>query len=152
MPIIGKYRRIELLEELEEIIEKLRRDSENGIPIIVEGEKDAKSLRILGIMGEIIPLKSIKGLRKKLEARGVKSVILLFDLDREGERIMKLVKRGLEGAVSEINTRYWLKLRAFKGLGFTQIEHLHLVPEKVQAFSPSSLYRGERAPSRRRRG
>ncbi|MEM2188546.1 MAG: hypothetical protein QXG35_04350, partial [Nitrososphaerota archaeon] len=104
MPVIGKYRRIELSEEFEEIVEKLRRDSENGIPIIVEGERDAESLRILGITGEIIPVKSVRGLRRRLEARGIKSVILLFDLDREGERIMRLVKRALEGAVGEINT------------------------------------------------
>lgn len=151
MPVIGKYRRIELSEEFEEIVEKLRRDSENGIPIIVEGERDAESLRILGITGEIIPVKSVRGLRRRLEARGIKSVILLFDLDREGERIMRLVKRALEGAVGEINTRYWFRLKAFKSLGFTQIEHLHLIPGKIQA-PPLSPSRGGRAPSRRKRG
>ena len=150
MLIIGKYRRIELLEEFEELVEKLRRDSENGVPIIVEGERDARSLRILGIMGEIIPVKSIKGLRRKLETRNVRSVILLFDLDQEGERLMRLVKRSLEGVVSEINTRYWLRLKTFKRLGFTQVEHLHLVPQRIQAPFPAS-YRGEEAPSRRRR-
>ena len=73
MLIIGKYGRIELLKEFEELVEKLRRDSEDGVPIIVEGERDARSLRILGIMGEIIPVKSIRGLggglrRETLEA------------------------------------------------------------------------------------
>ncbi|MCF3653787.1 MAG: toprim domain-containing protein [Aigarchaeota archaeon] len=147
MLIIGKYRRIELLEEFEELVENLRRDSEDGVPIIVEGERDVRSLRILGIMGEIIPVKSIRGLRRRLEAKDVKSVILLFDLDQEGEKLMRLVKRSLEGVVGEINTRYWLRLKTFKKLGFTQVEHLHLVPEKIRAPS-----RGEEAPSRRRRG
>jgi 5S rRNA maturation endonuclease (ribonuclease M5) len=133
LPIIGKYRRIKLLEEFEEVVEKLRRDSEDGIPIIVEGERDARSLRILGIMGEIIPVKSIKGLRRRFETRGVKSVILLFDLDQEGERMMKLVKKSLEGTVSEINTRYWLRLKAFKKLGFTQVEQLSRVREMLEA-------------------
>jgi 5S rRNA maturation endonuclease (ribonuclease M5) len=148
--IIGKYRRIELLEEFEELVEKLRRDSEDGVPIIVEGERDARSLRILGIMGEIIPVKSIRELRRRLEARGVRSVILLFDLDQEGEKLMRLVKRSLEGVVGEINTRYWLRLKTFKKLGFTQVEHLHLVPEKIRAPSPAPS-RGEEAPSRRKR-
>ena len=142
MLIIGKYGRIKLLKEFEELVEKLRRDSEDGVPIIVEGERDARSLRILGIMGEIIPVKSIRGLRRRLEARDVRSVILLFDLDQEGEKLMRLVKRSLEGVVGEINTRYWLRLKTFKKLGFTQVEHLHLVPEKIQALSGS--------PSRRR--
>jgi 5S rRNA maturation endonuclease (ribonuclease M5) len=149
--IIGKYRRIKLLEEFEEVVEKLRRDSEDGIPIIVEGERDARSLRILGIIGEIIPVRSIRGLRRRLEARGVKSVILLFDLDREGERMMRLVKKSLEGAVGEINAKYWLRLKAFKKLGFTQVESLHLVPEKIRAPFPAPS-RGERIPSKRRRG
>lgn len=151
MPVIGKYRRIELSEEFEEIVEKLREDSRSGIPIIVEGERDAESLRMLGVGGEIIPVKSIRGLRRRLEAMNVRSVILLFDLDQEGERLVKLVKRALEGAVAEINTRYWLRLKAFKALGLTQIEHLHLVPGKIRASSSPSPYRGERAPSRQRR-
>lgn len=150
MPSIGKYRRIRISEEFEGIIEKLRRDSENGIPIIVEGERDVRSLRILGITGEIIPVKSIRWLRKRIETKSIRSVILLFDLDREGERMMKIVKRALEGAVAEINIRYWLSLKTFKKLGFTQIEHLHLVPGKIQVSSPSSLYRDERTLSRRR--
>ncbi len=139
------------MEEFEDIVEKLRRDSEEGVPIIVEGERDARSLRILGIMGEIIPIKSIRGLRRKFEARSIKSVILLFDLDREGERIMKLVKRSLEGVVGEINTLYWLRLKVFKKLGFTQIEHLHLVPEKIRALPPLSPSYGERGSLRQRR-
>lgn len=102
-------------------------------------------------MGEIIAVKSVRGLRRRLESRNLGSVILLLDLDREGEKLTKLVKRSLEGIVGEINTTYWLRLKAFKKLGFTQIENLHLLPEKIRPPPPHLPYAG-RSSSRRKRG
>lgn len=124
-------RGMRLLDEFMEILEKLRADSRNGIPIIVEGEKDAESLRRLGVRGEIITVRSIRGLRRRFERDDVREVILLLDLDKEGEHVLKLVKRSLEGVVKQVNVSYWRRLRMFKGLGFTQIENLHQVPEKI---------------------
>lgn len=129
-------RRARLLEEFAEILEKLKADSKSGIPIIVEGERDAESLRRLGVSGEIITVRSVKGLRRKFEREDVREVILLLDLDREGEHVLKLVKRTLEGVVKEINVSYWQRLKIFKKLGFTQIENLHLIPEKIQPRRP----------------
>lgn len=124
-------RGMRLLDEFAEILEKLRADSRNGIPIIVEGERDAESLRRLGVHGEIITVRSIRGLRRRFERDDVREVILLLDLDKEGEHVLKLVKRSLEGVVKQVNVSYWRRLRMFKRLGFTQIENLYQVPEKI---------------------
>ena len=129
-------RRARLLDEFGEILEKLKADSRSGIPIIVEGERDAESLRRLGVSGEIITVRSIRGLRRKFEREDVKEVILLLDLDREGEHVLKLVKKSLEGVVKEVNVSYWQRLKIFKRLGFTQIENLHQIPEKIQPRRP----------------
>jgi len=125
-------RRARLLDEFEEILEKLKADSRIGIPIIVEGERDAESLRRLGVSGEIITVRSIRGLRRRFEREDVREVILLLDLDKEGEHVLKLVKKSLEGVVKQVNVSYWQRLKVFKRLGFTQIENLHQIPEKIQ--------------------
>jgi len=129
-------RRARLLDEFGEILEKLKADSRIGIPIIVEGERDAESLRRLGVSGEIITIKSIRGLRRRFEREDVREVILLPDLDREGEHVLKLVKKSLEGVVKQVNVNYWQRLKIFKRLGFTQIENLHQIPEKIQPRRP----------------
>ncbi len=128
--------RARLLDEFGEILEKLKADSRSGIPIIVEGERDAESLRRLGVLGEIITIKSIRGLRRRFEREDVREVILLLDLDREGEHVLKLVKKSLEGVVKQVNVNYWQRLKIFKRLGFTQIENLHQIPEKIQPRRP----------------
>ncbi len=125
-------RRARLLDEFEEILEKLKADSRIGIPIIVEGERDAESLRRLGVSGEIITVRSIRGLRRRFEREDVREVILLLDLDKEGEHVLKLVKKSLEGVVKQVNVSYRQRLKVFKRLGFTQIENLHQIPEKIQ--------------------
>ena len=71
--------RSRLFEELANIIEKLSAESLNGVPIIVEGRRDEEGLRRAGVRGEIIQVKSIKGLRRFFEQRDVKRVILLLD-------------------------------------------------------------------------
>ena len=129
-------RREQLLDEFMEIIWKLALESRYGIPIIVEGKRDAESLRRLGVTGEIICIKSIRGLRRIFERREVKRVILLTDLDEEGERVMQLVKKSLEGVVKEVDTSYWRKLKIFKNIGFTQIENLHRIPERMRSYYP----------------
>ncbi|RLG10740.1 MAG: hypothetical protein DRN64_02455 [Thaumarchaeota archaeon] len=124
-------RRVDLLDAFMDLVWKLALESRCGTPIIVEGKRDAESLRRLGVRGEIILLRSIRGVRRLFEGREVGRVILLMDLDREGERAMKLVKKSLEGVVGEVDTSYWRRLHAFKSLGFTQIENLHRIPEKI---------------------
>ena len=129
-------KRAKLLDEFMDLVWKLELESRYGTPIIVEGRRDAESLRRLGVGGEIISIKSIRGLRRLFERREVRRVILLMDLDREGEKVMKLVKKSLEGVVREVDTSYWRRLQAFKNLGFTQIENLHRIPEKILPRGP----------------
>jgi len=125
-----------LLDEFSNIVEKLARESKQGIPIIVEGKRDEETLRRLGVKGEIILIKSIRGLRRKLEGRDLRRVILLPDLDGEGEHVMKLVKKSLEGVVKDVDVTYWRKLRIIRRMGFTQIESMHLVFKKLQHDLP----------------
>ncbi|MCL7389859.1 MAG: hypothetical protein LZ173_08040, partial [Thaumarchaeota archaeon] len=61
-----KHRYIKEYEELLEIIKRIIKESEDGSPIIVEGEKDLKALRALGVKGPIIVYRSREDLMEKI--------------------------------------------------------------------------------------
>jgi len=124
--------RSRLFEELANIIEKLSAESLNGVPIIVEGRRDEEGLRRAGVRGEIIQVKSIKGLRRFFEQRDVKRVILLLDLDSEGEKLVKILIQSLEGVVGEIDLSYRRRLMEFKRFGLIEIESLDKLLERLR--------------------
>jgi len=124
--------RSRLFEELTNIIDKLSTESLNGVPIIVEGKRDAEGLRRAGVRGEIIQVKSIKGLRRFFEQRDVKKVILLLDLDSEGEKLLKILIQSLEGVVGEIDLSYRRRLMEFKRFGLIEIESLDKLLERLR--------------------
>ena len=126
------YKRQRLFEELASIVDKLSAESLNGIPIIVEGKRDEEGLRRAGVRGEIIQVKSIKGLRRFFEQRDVKRVILLLDLDSEGERLMKTLIQSLEGVVGEIDLSYRRRLMEFKRYGLIEIESIDKLLERLR--------------------
>jgi len=116
--------RSRLFEDLSNIVDKLSAESLNGVPIIVEGKRDEEGLRRAGVKGEIIQVKSIRGLRRLFEKRGVRRVILLSDLDSEGERLTKILIQSLEGVVGEIDLSYRKRLMEFKRYGLIEMESL----------------------------
>jgi len=124
--------RSRLFEELVNIVDKLSAESLNGVPIIVEGRRDEEGLRRAGVRGEIIQVKSIKGLRRFFEQRAVRRVILLPDLDSEGEKLMKTLTQSLEGVVGEIDLSYRRKLMEFKRYGLIEIESLDKLLERLR--------------------
>ncbi|MCK5291823.1 MAG: DNA primase [Thermoplasmata archaeon] len=85
------------LEEVEGLIEQLVHLSDT-MAVIVEGRKDERALRELGVKGEIVRLnkgESIFGTCERL-SRDHKKVILMTDWDRKGGHLGKLLKDGLE--------------------------------------------------------
>ncbi|MCF8885238.1 MAG: toprim domain-containing protein [Nitrososphaerota archaeon] len=112
---------IDVGEELQIIVERIIQESLNGVPIIVEGKRDLEALRNIGVKGEIIIFKSLRELVDKLRILNAKRVILLMDMDREGEDKTRYIKKFLEGII-EVDTAYWLKLYRYRYLGFTTIE------------------------------
>ncbi|MBC7114379.1 MAG: hypothetical protein PWR13_125 [Archaeoglobi archaeon] len=82
----------ESLEEVLRLIEDLRERSLEGETIIVEGERDRRSLRRLGIEGKII-CSSQLSINSLLELIEEKRIIILTDWDEHGiERGRYLLK------------------------------------------------------------
>lgn len=84
-------------EEVEALIKNLVHLSVT-MPVIVEGKKDEKALRELGVKGEIVRLNRGESIFSTCErlSKDHEKVILMTDWDRKGGHLGKLLKDGLE--------------------------------------------------------
>jgi len=97
----------ELLENLQKVLDELQ--EENDItPVIVEGEKDAASLRNIGLEGKILTLNSGLSLFNFCEqvSREHGKAIILTDWDVRGGRICRRLQEGLEANGVKPNLEY----------------------------------------------
>ncbi len=87
---------IERLERLEELILELQTLADRGAIIVVEGRKDADSLRFLGIKGEI-KLASQQPLLEftELLSKSGKEIVLLTDWDKKGGMVERRILKYL---------------------------------------------------------
>lgn len=94
------------LEELEELLDKLRDDNKT-IPIIVEGDKDIAALRKLEIRGVIIRFNKGQSVSDFCDsiAQKYSKIILLIDWDWRGGRLNTSIKKHLENRM-ECNVTY----------------------------------------------
>ncbi len=87
---------IEKREKIEDLLAKLADKSTKGVPIVVEGQKDAEALRALGICGSVFMLKtggkSFTDAVDEIERSGAVEVVLLLDFDRRGKRLLRTLK------------------------------------------------------------
>ncbi|PIN86509.1 topoisomerase [Candidatus Woesearchaeota archaeon CG10_big_fil_rev_8_21_14_0_10_44_13] len=79
----------------EELIEWTRKLAESGKAIIVEGQKDRKSLEFFGIK-DIVTLKKPLYLIAEEIAEKSKEAIILTDFDRKGKELYGRLKKDLE--------------------------------------------------------
>jgi len=98
----------ERLEDFLKLIERLIEDNLN-IPIIVEGKKDRKALKVLGFKGEIYSLNHGIPLFRFCEeyAEKHKKAIILTDWDHKGGRIARTLREGLaaNGVKFDVDSR-----------------------------------------------
>jgi 5S rRNA maturation endonuclease (ribonuclease M5) len=116
----------EQIEKVQLFIEKLVADSAKGCLIVVEGQKDYRALRQLGINGKIITAKtsrkSFLDLTSEIEKQPCLRVILLLDFDRRGKELTKRLIQHLETVRIKTNTNYWKELKRLVGRDVKDIE------------------------------
>ncbi|MBI5213024.1 MAG: hypothetical protein HY957_06585 [Nitrospirae bacterium] len=95
---------LERTERLKEVFETLY-EINKRIPIIVEGRRDVRALRKIGLVGEIITLHTGKGLYEFCDdiAERFHRIILLMDWDEKGESLHKNVSGHLKGLWEEFS-------------------------------------------------
>jgi len=128
----AKERRLEAVTNLIEIlIERSRR----GVPIIVEGSKDVRTLRSLGVQGPIFCAKSRRlGLFDFLETMGAHSeVIVLTDFDKEGRALAWRLRRDLSQMRIKADIELWKQLKALTRSEIVGIESLRKYLERSRA-------------------
>jgi len=106
-------------EEFVELWARLRSESERPrTVVVVEGERDRRSLRRLGWAGEIALVHRgarLGGIAQGL-ADGPRKVIVLTDWDSEGGQLARRLKEFLESDVPELDLEYRRRLaRVLRG-------------------------------------
>jgi 2,5-diamino-6-(ribosylamino)-4(3H)-pyrimidinone 5'-phosphate reductase len=114
------------IEKIEKTLNKMAINSERGIPILVEGKKDKRSLRRLSIKGEIICIKSNRwNLQDLLSTmKSYDEIIVLTDFDREGEELAKSLENELNFEKIKPNLSFWKDLKRLAGHDLNAIEGL----------------------------
>jgi 2,5-diamino-6-(ribosylamino)-4(3H)-pyrimidinone 5'-phosphate reductase len=116
------------VEKIEKVIAKLTDESAKGIPIVVEGKKDAQTLREFGVTGAIVTVKtggkSFLEAAAEIERLAPQQVILLLDFDRRGREGTKRLQQNLERVQIKVNRDIWLELRSLTGHEIQCIESL----------------------------
>jgi 5S rRNA maturation endonuclease (ribonuclease M5) len=99
------------LDQLFDTIAKLK-DLSHELPIIVEGLRDERSLRRIGVEGEILRVQTSHSVWELCEsiAKENKEVILFTDLDSAGQKIGRLVKKYLTDKGVKVNDNIGKKL------------------------------------------
>jgi 5S rRNA maturation endonuclease (ribonuclease M5) len=127
-------------EKIQHVIAKLTEESAKEKPIVVEGKKDAQALRMLGINGPILTVKtggkSYLEATAEIEKLGDREVILLLDFDRRGKEGTQRLQRNLESAKIKVNVMFWRELWALVGREIQCVEsltaYLSTLQEKTQ--------------------
>ncbi len=121
-------------ESLEELIASLVEASEEGAAIIVEGVRDERSLRDLGVGGVIVRASRRPALEVAEEAaRDYREVVVLTDWDRAGEELARRVGRHLQptGVKVDLDTRERLKRMVRREI--KDVESLSRFVERVRS-------------------
>lgn len=115
----------EVLEDIEDILEELKELASNGVPIIVEGEKDVVSLKKLGVNGYFHKISGRKTLLNFLEGfSGFEEAIILTDFDRTGARLLNFCEKHLKTLGVKPNVDFWEKIRGLLRKDVKDIEGL----------------------------
>jgi 5S rRNA maturation endonuclease (ribonuclease M5) len=91
-------------ERLKKVFEAIY-EINKRIPIIVEGRRDVRALRTIGLVGDIITLHSGKGLYEFCDdiAERFHKIIILLDWDEKGESLHKKISIHLKGMWEEFS-------------------------------------------------
>ncbi len=116
----------------------MEKQSEAGVPIIVEGRRDETALRRLGISGTILCLKAAGEPRLKFIERldGSKRAIVLTDFDREGGELGTWLYQELSHRGIHVDNQVWRKIR---GLARTEVRSVEELPSFIRALEMRAL-------------
>lgn len=116
----------ERYEEIRRILEDLAARNEDG-PIVVEGARDVRALRALGIGGAIVTLHRGVPVFRLCEdlAAHHREVVILTDWDLKGGRLAKALREGLAANGVKYDDALRARLAVLTRGTITEVEDLH---------------------------
>jgi len=127
------------LERINCLIEKLKSESSSGVLVVVEGEKDARALRAIGIKSEILTIKShgrnLTDVVDEISSAGDREIILLMDFDRRGREITERLTKILGGMKVKLNLNFW---REFSSLLNNDLKDVEGLAKYIETLSRKS--------------
>lgn len=135
---------LERLEQLEELVQELLQQSEEGAAIIVEGKRDRRALRELGVTGPVKlgTQKSLLELSEEI-AREYDKVIVLTDWDENGDKLARLIAEFLSNAGAAVNTDIRQRIKALVKKRIKDIEslntHLYNLRLELNTMNPHNI-------------
>jgi 5S rRNA maturation endonuclease (ribonuclease M5) len=121
-------------ESLEVLIASLVEASEEGAAVIVEGVRDERSLRDLGVEGPIVRASGRPALEVAEEvARDFKEIVILTDWDRAGEELAKKMELHLQSTAAKVDLETRERLKRMVRREIKDVESLSRFVERVRA-------------------
>lgn len=118
----------EALDEFVELFQRLRADArEAGTVVVVEGARDRRALRRLGLVGDIAAIhrgQTLSGTAAQLVG-GHRRVIVLSDWDTEGGHFVRRLREFLEADRVELDLEYRRRLARVLAGELVHVEGLH---------------------------
>lgn len=115
----------EVLEQIEWLLTEIQKMAADGIPIIVEGIKDVKALKRLGVSGAIYKISNGNSLLNFVEGFSEsKKIIVLTDFDRAGGELAKFITKQARTLGIEPVTEFRDKLKPLVCKNVKDIEGL----------------------------
>lgn len=128
-------------DALEELVSSLVEASKEGTAIVVEGERDERSLRELGVTGPILRAARWPALEVAEEAAlEYGNVIILTDWDRGGEELARRMEGHLRSAGARVDLETRERLKRMVRREIKDVESLSGFVERVRSeISPEEL-------------
>jgi 5S rRNA maturation endonuclease (ribonuclease M5) len=130
------------LEEFAELFQRLRLDArEPGTVVLVEGARDRRALRRLGLDGPIVILhrgRTLAGTAAHLVA-GQRRVIVLTDWDTEGGHFVQRLKEFLGAEPVDLDVDYRRRLARILRGELVHVEGLHGWARRIAEKRGSTL-------------
>lgn len=124
------------LDALEEQISALLEASHEGAAIIVEGMRDERALRSLGISGPVIMASRRPALELAEDtARKYKEIIILTDWDLKGEEMAQKIEQHLRCTGAHVDLEIRSKLKKLVKKEIKDVESLSLYAERMRELN-----------------
>lgn len=135
------------LEKIICVIERLKSEINVDSLLIVEGERDIRALREIGIACNIIAIKSsgkrISDIIDEIISTGSKEIILLMDFDRRGRELTKHIVESLKAARIKVDISFWREIHNILSNDIKDIEslatYIRTLRRKVEGCETTNL-------------